>query len=251
MNNKSVEMMTYKELYDWGVQDRSSLFEAVRVFFKADKTVTRSIVVAMLLLQQTDLGCLTLKNLDLSGLDLKRVNFGGSKIENCDFSNADLSNATFEYARVKNCNFNEALFVNTFMFSGKFKKCNFDGVNLIYAQTLPKGIEKENRCVNAGVPECCLAICSETESDTELAIRCLTTLLDMFEGQKKDCRDPLMAALMVYPYLKISINGDLSKQGFMTFFDRYYPCWLKKVSKLESLPTVESLEEAGFSFWAN
>ncbi|MBN8105528.1 hypothetical protein, partial [Vibrio vulnificus] len=54
-----------------------------------------------------------------------------------------------------------------------------------------------------------------------------------------------------YSELKIRVNGEVNKQGFMAFFDRYYPYWLKKKSKLKELPTVASLEALGFTFWVN
>lgn len=253
MKNKPVETMTQQEIFNWLVDDRASLFEALRAFLQTGKTITRSIVFGMLYFHQTDFTYLTLKNLDLSDLDLQWVNFEGATIEDCNFCSSDLSNATFRNCRVKNCNFDDALFINTFMLSGKFENCNFRGVSLIYAQELPKGIKNKNYEVNADAPDSERSVCVgyESDSDNDLAVRCLSILLDRFTRQGIDCREPLLLAQMVYSELKIRVNGEVNKQGFMAFFDRYYPCWLKKISKLESLPTVESLEEAGFSFWAN
>lgn len=226
LNEKGVEMMTQQEIEKLGRLDRSGLFELVRTFFLTEKEVTRSIVVALIVLRQTDFGCLTLRNLNLSGLDLQGVNFEGSEIEGCDFSNADLSNATFEYARILGCNFELALMINTFMYSGKFKRCYFDGVNLIYSLRLPNDFIEQNQNVNSGMPQYCLAINGDNDVDVRLALKCLVTLLDVLVKQGVDAKNSNVLASMVYPYLKIKLDGEMSQHGFFEFFDNHYPAWL-------------------------
>ncbi|BDX01727.1 hypothetical protein MACH16_04750 [Marinomonas pontica] len=80
---KNVETMTENEIMQLASYDHSALFELVRSFFSREKevVVTRSIIVALFALRQTDFGCLTLKGLNLSGLDFKQVNFEGSQIK--------------------------------------------------------------------------------------------------------------------------------------------------------------------------
>lgn len=245
LNIKNIATMSQQEIEQLGRLDKGALFELVRAFFLTDKEVTRSIVVAMIVLRQTDFGCLSLRNLDLSGLDLQGVNFEGSEIEGCDFSHADLSNATFEYARIQECNFERALMINTFMFSGKFKRCDFDCVNLIYSLRLPDDFTEQNQNTNTGMPQWCLAINGDNDVDVRLALKCLVTLLDAFVEQGVDAKNTLVLASMVYPYLKIKVDGDMHQEAFFEFFDQHYPIWLMKKVSVFNTENIEPLSGSG------
>lgn len=226
---KNVETMTDNEIMQLASYDHSELFELVRSFFsrEEEEVVTRSIIVAMLVLRQTDFGCLTLKGLDLSGLDFQRVNFEGSKIENCNFSGADLSDATFEYAHVQGCNFEQVKMINTFMYSGKFSECDFDKVSLLYAQELPKGFEANNYNVNTGMPNYVHILDEDDSSAVRQAEFCLTSLLDAFVEEGVSSIDNVALAARVYPYLKVISDDEIIDQkAFFEFFDSYYSRWL-------------------------
>ncbi|TOD21186.1 hypothetical protein CGJ69_24405, partial [Vibrio parahaemolyticus] len=88
--NIDISTMAQHELEAMMREDSQYLFEQTVQFFKTDKSVTRSVVVAMILLNVTDFEFLRLERLDLTDLDLRGVNFCGSVINNCDFSCADL-----------------------------------------------------------------------------------------------------------------------------------------------------------------
>lgn len=49
-----------------------------------------------------------LRNMDLSGLNLKHIDFTGKELENINFNGSDLTQVSFKSAKIKNCSFDKA-----------------------------------------------------------------------------------------------------------------------------------------------
>lgn len=218
--NIDISTMTQHELDALKRGDSEYLFEQTVLFFKTDKPMTRSVVVAMILLSVTDFECLRLERLDLTDLDLRGVNFCGSVIKNCDFSGADLSNASFEYTEIKDCNFTDALFVETFMYSARFKQCDFEGVNLLYARERADGFKDENLNVNTTSPQRALAINVDNNFDTNLASHVMITLISYHLRQGVKDKEQLF--LLCFVYMKPKVNGVISEVAYRPLFEATY-----------------------------
>lgn len=218
--NIDISTMAQHELEALKREDSQYLFEQTVLFFKADKQVTRSVVVAMILLNVTDFECLHLERLDLTDLDLRGVNFCGSVINNCDFSGADLSNASFEYTEIKDCDFTDALFVETFMYSATFKQCDFEGVNLLYAKERADEFEDKNLNVNVGFPQRAIAINVDNTIDADIATNAMLKLISylMCQGFKNKSQLVRLCDLFIKPKL----NGVISEAAYLPLFETTY-----------------------------
>ncbi|EMW0562114.1 TPA: pentapeptide repeat-containing protein [Vibrio parahaemolyticus] len=218
--------MALHELEALKREDSQYLFEQTVLFFKADKQVTRSVVVAMILLNVTDFECLRLERLDLTDLDLRGVNFCGSVIKNCDFSGADLSNASFEYTEIKDCDFTDALFVETFMYSATFKQCDFEGVNLLYARERADGFEDKNLNVNVGFPQRAIAINVDNTIDAGIATNAMLRLISylMCQGFKNKSQLVRLCELFIKPKL----NGVISEAAYLPLFETTYDYFIQQ-----------------------
>ncbi|EHG1302975.1 TPA: hypothetical protein GRR93_08885 [Vibrio parahaemolyticus] len=224
--NIDISTMALHELEALKREDSQYLFEQTVLFFKADKQVTRSVVVAMILLNVTDFECLRLERLDLTDLDLRGVNFCGSVIKNCDFSGADLSNASFEYTEIKDCDFTDALFVETFMYSATFKQCDFEGVNLLYARERADGFEDKNLNVNVGFPQRAIAINVDNTIDAGIATNAMLRLISylMCQGFKNKSQLVRLCELFIKPKL----NGVISEAAYLPLFETTYDYFIQQ-----------------------
>lgn len=218
--NIDISTMTQQELEALKREDSQYLFEQTALFFKTDKPVTRSVVVAMILLNVRDFECLHLERLDLTELNLQGANFCGSVIKNCDFSCADLSNASFEYTEIKDCDFTDALFIETFMYSATFKQCDFEGVNLLYAREQADGFEDKNLNVNVGLPQRALAINVDNDFDTNLASHVMIKLISYHLHQGVNDEEQL--SLLCFAYMKPKVNGVISEAAYWPLFETTY-----------------------------
>ncbi|NAZ53292.1 hypothetical protein GL177_07950 [Vibrio toranzoniae] len=218
--NIDISTMTQQELEALNREDSQYLFEQTSLFFKTDKQVTRSVVVAMILLNVTDFECLHLERLDLTDLDLRGVNFCGSVIKNCDFSGADLSNATFEYTEIKDCDFTDALFVETFMYSATFKQCDFEGVNLLYARERADGFEDKNLNVNTTLPKTVMAINVDNTFDANLASSAMFKLISYLMRQGFKNKSQLVR--LCEQFIKPKLNGEISEEAYLPLFETTY-----------------------------
>ncbi|HCG6982098.1 TPA: pentapeptide repeat-containing protein [Vibrio parahaemolyticus] len=218
--NIDISTMAQHELEVLKREDSQYLFEQTALFFKTDKPVTRSVVVAMISLNVTDFECLHLERLDLTDLDLRGVNFCGSVIKNCDFSGADLSNATFEYTEIKDCDFTDALFIQTFMYSASFKQCDFEGVNLLYARERADGFEDNNINVNVGFPQKAIAINVDNTVDADIASNAMLKLISylMRQGFKNKSQLIRLCELFIKP----KVNGVISEAAYLPLFETTY-----------------------------
>ncbi|OQU28468.1 pentapeptide repeat-containing protein [Vibrio parahaemolyticus] len=224
--NIDISTMALHELEALKREDSQYLFEQTVLFFKADKQVTRSVVVAMILLNVTDFECLRLERLDLTDLDLRGVNFCGSVIKNCDLSGADLSNASFEYTEIKDCDFTDALFVETFMYSATFKQCDFEGVNLLYARERADGFEDKNLNVNVGFPQRAIAINVDNTIDAGIATNAMLRLISylMCQGFKNKSQLVRLCELFIKPKL----NGVISEAAYLPLFETTYDYFIQQ-----------------------
>jgi uncharacterized protein YjbI with pentapeptide repeats len=218
--NIDISTMTQQELEALKREDSQYLFEQTALFFKTDKPVTRSVVVAMILLNVRDFECLHLDRLDLTELNLQGANFCGSVIRNCDFSGADLSNASFEYTEIKDCDFTDALFIETFMYSATFKQCDFEGVNLLYARERADGFEDNNINVNVGFPQKAIAINVDNTIDADIASNAMLKLISylMRQGFKNKSQLIRLCELFIKPKL----NGVISEEAYLPLFETTY-----------------------------
>ncbi|HCG6308061.1 MULTISPECIES: pentapeptide repeat-containing protein [unclassified Vibrio] len=218
--NIDISTMADHELEALKREDSQYLFEQTALFFKTDKPVTRSVVVAMILLNVTDFECLRLERLDLADLDLRGVNFCGSVIKNCDFSGADLSNASFEYTEIKDCDFIGALFVETFMYSATFKQCDFEGVNLLYARERADGFEDNNINVNVGFPQKAIAINVDNIIDADIASNAMLNLISYLIRQGFKNKSQLIRLCELF--IKPKVNGVISEAAYLPLFETTY-----------------------------
>jgi uncharacterized protein YjbI with pentapeptide repeats len=218
--NIDISTMTQQEVEALKREDSQYLFEQTALFFKTDKPVTRSVVVAMILLNVTDFECLHLELLDLTNLDLRGVNFCGSVIKNCDFSCADLSNASFEYTEINDCDFIDALFVETFMYSATFKQCDFEGVNLLYARERADGFEDKNLNVNTTLPKTVMAINVDNTFDANLASSAMFKLISYLMRQGFKNKSQLVR--LCEQFIKPKLNGEISEEAYLPLFETTY-----------------------------